>query len=124
MKDTQNRKINLLEKIVETPTVEKSDLELFFESICKTVQKLPKLSQAKLKMKITEAVNQAEIEHLQICDFVYIIEDPTIKFNSTPKKITDTDKVILDNVDKDCSIDRDKVELNYLDEDVDEIDLR
>lgn len=72
-KGTQSRKLELLEKIIETP--EKSELELFFASICKTVQKFTPLEQAKIKMKITETVNVAEIKHLETREFVYIIDN-------------------------------------------------
>lgn len=82
MKDTQSRKFELLEKIVDTP--EKSELELFFASICMTVQKLTPLEQARTKMDILQIVNRAEIRHIESCEYVYIVDDSK-KFNSTPK---------------------------------------
>lgn len=97
MKDTQSRKIELLEKIVETP--EKSELELFFGSICMTVQKLTPLEQAKTKMKILEIVNKAEIQHIQSCEYIYIVDDSK-RFNSTPNNSNAIDEENLQYVEE------------------------
>lgn len=82
IKETQTRKMNLLEKFVEMPQ-QNSELELFFLSICKTVEKFTPLQQAKIKMSILEIVNKAEILNIQGCteSIVYVVENPV--FNST-----------------------------------------
>lgn len=49
---------------METSKV-KSELDLFFESICKTVEKLGALDQAMVKMGILKIVNQAEIAFIK-----------------------------------------------------------
>lgn len=82
MKESQSKKIELLGKIVDTPA--KSELELFFASICKTVEKLTAIEQAKLKMKISTIVSEAEIAFIESCDVLVIYENTT-PLNSTPK---------------------------------------
>lgn len=43
---------------------EQTELDLYFSSICKTVKKLDALEQVKIKMQISQIVNQAELEQL------------------------------------------------------------
>lgn len=63
MKENQNKKFELLEKLSQAP--EQSDLELFFSSVCKTVQKFSAKDQALIKMRIHQIVNEKEISYLE-----------------------------------------------------------
>lgn len=64
LKDSQNKKMELLEKMIAAPQ-EQSELQLFFASICKTVEKFTLLDQAIIKMDIIKIVNEMEISHLK-----------------------------------------------------------
>lgn len=74
IKDAQARKMELLEKMVTSNgNQEQSELQLFFASMCKTVEKFTPLNQAKIKMQITKIVNEMEILHLETQEeFLYI----------------------------------------------------
>lgn len=61
--DSQRKKIDLLERIVSAP--QQNELELFFASICKTVEKLTAIDQVKIKMKVTQIVHDIELARLQ-----------------------------------------------------------
>lgn len=61
MKESQSKKIEIFQQIMHP----KSELELFFASICKTVEKFGALEQAKTKVAISQIVSQMEISHLE-----------------------------------------------------------
>lgn len=63
----QDKKLNLIEKIVQK-SPEKSDLELFFNSIFKTVQRFTRRDQAVLKIKIHQIVSEKEMSYLESND--------------------------------------------------------
>lgn len=63
MRNSQTRKLDIIEKMIATPP--QSDLELFFASMCKTVEKFSPINQAEIKMNVTKLVNEAEILHLR-----------------------------------------------------------
>lgn len=62
LKDNQNQRMGMYQSTVEVPQTE---LELYFSSICKTVEKLPPIEQTKIKMQVSNIVNQAELAQLQ-----------------------------------------------------------
>lgn len=62
MKKNQEQKFDLIEKICKSP--EKTDLQLFFISISKTVEKFSRKDQAILKLKIHQIVSEQEISNL------------------------------------------------------------
>lgn len=61
MKQNQNRKMELLQQVC----MPRSELELFFASMCKTVEKFTPLDQAKVKSTISRIVGEIEIENLE-----------------------------------------------------------
>lgn len=61
----QEKKFDLIQKIVQK-SPEKSDLELFFNSMFKTVQKFTPKDQAVLKIKIYQIVSEKEMSYLEI----------------------------------------------------------
>lgn len=63
MQKNQEKKLDLLEKIIQK-SPEKTDLDLFFISISKTVKKFPIRDQALLKIQIQQIVSEKEIAHL------------------------------------------------------------
>lgn len=64
LKDNHTHKMNLFHQAIET-SKPLTELELFFSSICKTVEKLKPIDQAKMKMQISSIVAQAELAELQ-----------------------------------------------------------
>lgn len=60
-KETQAKKLELFQKAIQPHT----ELELFFSSICKTVEKLNPIDQAKLKNQISNIVTEFELTHLE-----------------------------------------------------------
>lgn len=70
MKDSQNKKMEFIQQFVQP----KTELELFFASLCKTVEKFNPLAQAKAKISISNIVSQMEIEHLENMMTVEAIE--------------------------------------------------
>lgn len=79
MQKSQDKKLDLIEKIVQK-SPEKSDLELFFSSIFKTVRKFSLKDQALLKIKIHQIVSEKEISYLDrtlnSADHMQSISDP------------------------------------------------
>lgn len=63
MQKNNDKKLDLIQKIVQK-SPEKTDLELFFNSISKTVQKFTPKDQAVLKIKIYQLVSEKEISNL------------------------------------------------------------
>lgn len=64
MKENHAQKLELLQKSIE-PIKQQTDLELFFGSICKSVEKLHPIEQTRIKMQISQIVGQAELAQLQ-----------------------------------------------------------
>lgn len=64
LKDNHSQKMCMLQNAMET-TKPQTELELYFSSICKTVEKLHPIEQSKIKMQISNIVNQAELAQLQ-----------------------------------------------------------
>lgn len=63
MQKNQEKKFDLIQKIIQR-SPEKTDLDLFFISISKTVKKFTPKDQALLKMKIHQIVSEQEIAYL------------------------------------------------------------
>lgn len=61
MKENQNRKVELLQQVMQP----KTELELFFASICKTVEKFTPLDRAKVKAAISRIVGDMEIANIE-----------------------------------------------------------
>lgn len=61
MKENQMKKMEFIQQIAQR----KSALELFFASICKTVEKFNPLEQAKIKISISNIVSEIEISRLE-----------------------------------------------------------
>lgn len=62
IKDNHSKKIELFEKVVNRPH---SEIELFFMSISKTVEKFNPIEQTKVKIEISRIVNQLELAHFE-----------------------------------------------------------
>lgn len=58
-----------------------SELEHFFQSICKTVDKFTPIQQAKLKMDITNMVSTIQIKNYESEIDVIVIQDSQIIFD-------------------------------------------
>lgn len=61
MKENHSKKLDMLEKAMKP----QSELELFFASMCKSVEKLDAIEQIKVKMEISRIVNNAELSSLE-----------------------------------------------------------
>lgn len=64
MKENSSKRNELIEKLL-SGSQRSSELELFFSSICKTVERLCWIDQARLKLKISQLVNEAEMAHIE-----------------------------------------------------------
>lgn len=64
IKDNHSKKLDLMQQAIQSNKPQ-TELELYFMSICKTVEKLSALEQAKIKMQISNIVSQSELAHLQ-----------------------------------------------------------
>lgn len=60
-KDNQTKKFEIFQQAMRPQT----ELELFFASMCKTVEKLGPVEQARVKFEISRIVGNAEIDNLQ-----------------------------------------------------------
>lgn len=80
LKQSQSKKMELLEKMIGTPQ-EQSDLQLFFASICKTVEKFTALDQATIKMEVTKIVNEMEVMNLK-AKHIVILDDNLVTLES------------------------------------------
>lgn len=65
LKENGIKRNEIIQQIMEPARKEQTELELFFCSICKTVEKLSPLEQAKLKMQISNLVSHAELSQLE-----------------------------------------------------------
>lgn len=74
MKQNQVKKMEMLQQVMQP----KSGLELFFASICKTVEKFSPLDQAKIKSAISGVVSDMEIANLEN---LYSYEDVQVHNN-------------------------------------------
>lgn len=63
MQKSQEKKLELMEKLMQK-SPEKSSLDLFFNSISKTVEKFTVKDQAILKVKIQQIVTEKEIAYI------------------------------------------------------------
>lgn len=61
MKENQTKKLDLIQQIIQP----KTEIDLFFASISKTVEKFSPLEQAKVKISISNIVSEMEISHLE-----------------------------------------------------------
>lgn len=61
LKENQNKKMEILHQFVQP----KTELELFFASLCKTVEKFSPLEQAKVKISVSRIVSETEISNLE-----------------------------------------------------------
>lgn len=64
MKENHAQKLELFQKTMES-TKPQTELELYFSSICKSVEKLDPIEQTRIKMQISQMVGQAELTQLQ-----------------------------------------------------------
>lgn len=64
LNETHSQKLNLIHQAIES-TKSQSELELYFSSICKTVEKLSPIDQAQIKLQISNIVSQAELAQLR-----------------------------------------------------------
>lgn len=71
-KENQTKKMEMFHQAVQP----QSELELFFSSICKTVEKFNDLTKARLKIEISKVVSEEELKHLQNINnqIVYTVE--------------------------------------------------
>lgn len=67
--ENQSRKLEMFQKAMQP----QGELELFFASVCKTVEKFSPLEQAKIKMEMSRIVSQSELEHLEKTPILYTI---------------------------------------------------
>lgn len=67
MQKNQEKKFDLIQKIIQK-SPEKTDLDLFFISLSKTVKKFTPKDQALLKMKIHQIVSEKEIAYIDADD--------------------------------------------------------
>lgn len=86
MKESQMKKMEFIQQIVQP----KTELELFFASACKTVERFTPLEQAKVKMSVSKIVSEMEFSHLEnelsanvILTLPVIISDENDNENST-----------------------------------------
>lgn len=61
IKENHSKKIELINQMQKP----QNELELFFASICKTVEKFEALDQAKIKFEISQIVSQCEMVQIQ-----------------------------------------------------------
>lgn len=64
IKESNLKRNEILQQILVEPKGQ-TELELYFSSICKTVEKLTPLQQAKIKMQISQIVSQAELAQFE-----------------------------------------------------------
>lgn len=60
IKENQTKKFDLFQQFTK-----QSELELFFSSLCKTVEKFTAVEQAKIKIELSNIVGQHELAHLE-----------------------------------------------------------
>lgn len=63
-KENNTKRNELLQQMLVEPKVQ-SELELFFSSMCKTVEKFAPLDQVRIKMQISQMVSQTELAQLE-----------------------------------------------------------
>lgn len=63
-KENNSMRNDLIQKIFSDKKEPQSEMELFFLSMCRTVEKFSPLEQATLKMQISQIVSQVELSHL------------------------------------------------------------
>lgn len=61
LKESQSKKLELIQQVVRP----QSDLELFFASMCKTVERFDLIEQAKIKIEVSRIVSNSELAHLE-----------------------------------------------------------
>lgn len=61
IKENHSKKMELFQQSMQP----QSELELFFASACKTVEKLKPLAQARVKFEVNKIISQAEFDHLE-----------------------------------------------------------
>lgn len=64
MKENNTKRNEIIQQILADPKPQ-SELELFFCSICKTVEKFSPIEQARIKMQISQLVSQSEVAQLE-----------------------------------------------------------
>lgn len=67
-----------------------SELELFFASACKTVEKFTPLAQAKVKFEVNKIISQAEFDYLQN------IPNETVVYTIESNNIANTETIPFD----------------------------
>lgn len=61
LKESQSKKLELIQQVVRP----QSDLELFFASMCKTVERFDLIEQAEIKIEVSRIVSNSELAHLE-----------------------------------------------------------
>lgn len=64
LKENGLKRSELFQQMMEPAKKEQTELELFFCSMCKTVEKFSPFEQAKMKMQISHMVSQVELAQL------------------------------------------------------------
>lgn len=73
IKENHSRKIDLINQMQKPQNL----LELFFASMCKTVEKFEALDQAKIKLEISQIVSQYEMAQIQAANNSRIVHVST-----------------------------------------------
>lgn len=68
LKENNFKRNELIQKILADSKAQ-SELELYFGSICKTVERFSLIEQARVKMQISQIVSQAELSHFEKRNF-------------------------------------------------------
>lgn len=83
IKDNNSKKLEMFQQAIQPQT----ELELYFASICKTVEKFQPMAQAKIKMEINQLIGRYEMEHFS--NVIYTINT------------VDSSEYIMENYDDD-----------------------
>lgn len=75
MKETQAKKMEIFHQLNQP----KTELELFFASMCKTVEKFSHLNQAKVKISISKVVSEMEISHIESSNNQPALKPPNLQ---------------------------------------------
>lgn len=86
IKENHSRKIELINQMQKP----QNELELFFASMCKTVEKFDALDQAKIKFEISQMVSQYEMTQIQAASSSRILHVTTYQHSEYQTPTDDT----------------------------------
>lgn len=92
MRENHNEKMNMIQQLQDSKS--QTELECYFASICKTVEKFPPIEQAKVKLQISQIVSQIEIAQLESNQQYYSRGQNTLVYrteNGTTYEISDAE---------------------------------